>query len=49
MVEALDQEQKLERRALRKANELFLKRLEVERRRAERKRVEYDATDDFAR
>ena len=30
MVEHLDQEEKLERRALRKANELFLQRLQAE-------------------
>ena len=52
MVEHLDQESKLERRTLRKANELFLQRLQAERRRAERNRrarERYNAEDDFAR
>ena len=42
MVEHLDQEEKLERRTLRKANERFLQRLQAER-------DAYDAEDDFAR
>jgi len=52
MVEHLDQEEKLERRSLRKANELFLQRLQAEYRRAERNRQardRYNAEDDFAR
>jgi hypothetical protein len=40
-VDHLDQEQKLQRRALRKANELFLQRLQAE--------AQYDPVDDFAR
>ena len=52
MIEYLDQESKLERRALRKANELFLQRLQAEHRRAERNRrarEAYNAEDDFSR
>ena len=56
MVEHLDQESKLERRSLRKANELFLQRLQAEHRRAERNRrareayhAGYDGNDDFSR
>lgn len=48
----LDQEQKLERRALRKANELFLQRLQAEWRRVERNRrarERYNGEDDFAK
>jgi hypothetical protein len=45
MVEHLDQDQKLQRRTLRAANELFLKLLEAELAR----RAVYDAEDDFAR
>jgi len=41
MVEHLDQEQKLERRALRMANERFLQLLRAE--------AQYDPVDDFAR
>jgi len=52
VIEYLDQESKLERRALRKANELFLQRLRAEYRRAERNRrarEAYNAEDDFSR
>jgi hypothetical protein len=52
MPEYLDQESKLERRALRKANELFLQRLQAEWRRVERNRRardRYNAEDDFAK
>ena len=56
MIEYLDQENKLERRALRKANELFLQRLQAEWRRAERNRLAreayhagYNGNDDFSR
>ena len=51
MVEHLDQDQKLERRTLRAANELFLRLLHeqaVEQRRQQH-RVEYWPEDDFAR
>jgi hypothetical protein len=41
MVEHLDQDQKLQRRTLRAANELFLKLLRAE--------AQYDPVDDFAR
>jgi len=52
MIEYLDQENKLERRALRKANELFLQRLQAEWRRAERNRRardRYNGEDDFSK
>ena len=52
MVEHLDQEEKLERRTLRAANEVFLKLLQAEFRRAERNRrarEAYNAEDDFSR
>ncbi len=52
MIEYLDQERKLERRALRKANELFLQRLRVEWRRSERNRRardRYNGADDFSK
>ena len=48
----LDQEEKLERRSLRKANELFLQRLRAEHRRVERNRrarERYNGNDDFSR
>lgn len=50
-VDHLDQDEKLERRALRKANELFLQRLQAEWRRVERNRRardHYNGEDDFA-
>ena len=52
MIEYLDQESKLERRALRKANALFLQRLQAEWRRTKRNRRardRYNAEDDFSR
>lgn len=53
MVEPLDQESKLERRALRRANELFLQRLQAERDKRIQQRVhrgeEYNGNDDFAK
>jgi len=52
----VDQDSERERRLLRKVNVLFLKRLELERRRAERNRrareayhAGYDGNDDFSR
>jgi hypothetical protein len=51
MVVHLDQEQKLERRTLRKANELFLRLLQeqAEEQRRLQHRVEYWPEDDFAK
>ena len=48
----VDQDNERERRSLRRVNVLFLKRLELERRRAERNRrarEAYSAEDDFSR
>ena len=48
----LDQEQKIERRTLRAANEVFLKLLQAEWRRTERNRrarERYNGEDDFGR
>ena len=52
----VDQDNERERRMLRKVNVLFLKRLELERRRTERNRrareayhANYDGNNDFAR
>ena len=52
MIEYLDQESKLERRALRKANALFLQRLQAEWRRTKRNRRardRYNGEDDFSK
>jgi hypothetical protein len=51
MVEHLDQDQKLERRTLRKANELFLRLLHEQalEQRHQQHRVEYWPEDDFAK
>jgi hypothetical protein len=51
MVEYLDQESKLERRTLRRANELFLRLLHEQalEQRRQQHRVEYWPEDDFTR